>query len=524
MTDTMTKKSMTRGISARFPRFCNARLALLAMLGPLGACSSAPDSDALVAGNGLQEPEEIGFSGDALEAACGLPTQQLVENGGFEHPNVGNGFGIFPSLPGWEVDSGPGPELQSSAVWGAAYDGNQKLELDSDDATTIHQNITTVAGCPYALSLAYSPHPANLENPIEVAWNGDVLAVLDADGTANQDAAWTTHAWLVIGSGGSSVLRLADLSPGEAIGGVGGWIDAVRLRPLDGGSWASKSPMTGVRFAPGAARLADKIYVVGGMSNWDVAVPTFEVFDPATNTSTIKGLMPNPRWGLAVTATKQALYAIGGYYGGGQYAATVNAYYPATNTWASLAPLPQAAVHPAAVALGGKVYAFGGNVVMDALYEYDPGSDVWTTKASMIHGRYGLAGAAANGKIYAIGGWNPSEGDLASVEEYDPTTDSWQEIAPLSVARTFLSAAVVDGAIYAIGGTPGDYHNNDAFSVVEKYRAGTGAWRTMTSMPTARLALATAAVNNQIYAFGGYYRTNHFLSLVEQYTPPPSGT
>lgn len=290
---------------------------------------------------------------------------------------------------------------------------------------------------------------------------------------------------------------------------------------LGGGTWATKSSMHYLRLAPGAATYNDKIYVLGGMSTWDVAVRIFEEYDPLTDTWTDKGEMPNARWHPGVIAVNDKIYAIGGYYGGGSYAAEVHEYDPVTNTWRSLTAMPVQRVNPAVAAVNGKIYAFGGSACCGAtstVYEYDVSADSWMQKTDMIHARHLHTGVALNGKVYAIGGYDQTGTVYSSVEEYDPATNTWRLIAPMSVARMAPAAAVINGKIYVMGGS-GNAEGTQSLSSVEEYDSISDTWRTVTAMPTARLAHTAAVANNKIYAIGGYYPDN-FLSITEEYTPP----
>ena len=293
----------------------------------------------------------------------------------------------------------------------------------------------------------------------------------------------------------------------------------------DGGSWKTGTPMHNLRVGPVAASIGGKIYAIGGMFNWDRAVQNVEAYDPVTKQWTVKGPMLKPRWGHASAVLNGKIYTIGGYFGGGHYASEVEEYDPATDTWRVRASLPVAQVGPAAAALNGKIYAFGGGTDRQGLYEYDPATNKWTPRAHMIKPRYGLAGVALDGKLYAIGGYDQvDETTLASVEEYNPATNTWRMVAPMSVERGGAPAAsVFNGKIYVIGGLNSQDDRSTNLSNVEEYDPVTNIWRTMTSMPTARHGLATAVLNNKIYALGGL-ADPQFLSVVEVFQPPQDCT
>ena len=69
--------------------------------------------------------------------------------------------------------------------------------------------------------------------------------------------------------------------------------------------------------------------------------------------------------------------------------------------------------------------------------------------------------------------------------------------------------------IYAIGG----FNGASQYAIVEAYDPATNTWTTQTAMPTARVSLETVAVNNVIYAIGGYNGVNTPLGTNESFSP-----
>ncbi len=99
----------------------------------------------------------------------------------------------------------------------------------------------------------------------------------------------------------------------------------------------------------------------------------------------------------------------------------------------------------------------------------------------------------------------------------------WLPMATMPTARFALAAAAVNGKIYATGGYSG-YNSSGGLltSTVEVYDPSTNTWSTAASMPTARFGLAAAAVNGKIYAIGGVNSSGGsevFLNTVEVYDP-----
>ncbi|MFQ6041883.1 MAG: kelch repeat-containing protein [Candidatus Poribacteria bacterium] len=249
--------------------------------------------------------------------------------------------------------------------------------------------------------------------------------------------------------------------------------------------------------------------------------------------------MPTAREGVAAAVVGGEVYAIGGY----EYdnlgtfrtiLATVEKYKPTADNWQSIKPMPSARAYLAAATVNDKIYAIGGwyaewdgsewvnKQVLSTVEVYDPVTKSWNVAADMQTPRSGFAVAVANNKIYAIGGWNPGNRVLSTIEVYDPATDTWSAVAPMPTARAYLTAAAVNNRIYAIGG----YVINPATgleessSIVEMYDPVSNTWSTVVSMPTARDRLAAAAVNDRIYAIGGWnIGSQQSLDINEEYNP-----
>ena len=173
----------------------------------------------------------------------------IVVNGGFEDPVVEHAekWDIYNSaeIPGWSVEWMPSVpaswsgetrpsdasiELQRLVFDWTAIEGSQWAELDSDwDGPTnglnnepasikIYQELHTVLHGVYNLSFAFSPRPAVEENKLEVRWGGEVVAVLEANGTELSDTDWTYYEYMVIATSTRTHLEFADLSASDAVG------------------------------------------------------------------------------------------------------------------------------------------------------------------------------------------------------------------------------------------------------------------------------------------------------------------
>jgi len=297
---------------------------------------------------------------------------------------------------------------------------------------------------------------------------------------------------------------------------------AASVEAQGGGTWETKSPMHYGRGAPAAVAVDGRIYAIAGTGAWDCDcwVSPVEVYDPDTDTWTVKGPMQDLRVGPGV-AVNGRIYMVAGYYGGGSYADTVNEYDPTTDTWRRRAPLPIRNVSPGLAVLDGRIHAIGGStgsVIHRTHYEFDPTTNVWTAKASMRYGRSYPSGAALGGKVYAIGGNDAAGHVQSSGEVYDPATDMWTEIAPTLVPRWQPGVVALNGRVYLFGGWS---VAGLALQSAEAYDPVTNTWEMVTPMPDRRAIVYGATVlDGKAYALGGGVDGRVILSSVLAYTPP----
>lgn len=102
------------------------------------------------------------------------------------------------------------------------------------------------------------------------------------------------------------------------------------------------------------------------------------------------------------------------------------------------------------------------------------------------------AQVVVNGKVYIIGGFNPSAPPYmtALTYRYDPVSNMFTRLSDLSLARSYIMAAAVDGQIYAFGGDTFDGASLIAVARAEKMAdpEGAGTWddAAVADLPLAR--------------------------------------
>lgn len=135
----------------------------------------------------------------------------------------------------------------------------------------------------------------------------------------------------------------------------------------------------------------------------------------------------------------------------------------------------------------------------------------WLTRAPMPTPRNAFGIATVKGKIYVAGGWGftgpDQQGVLNVLEVYDPAMDTWTTRASMPTARNALAAAAVNGKIYAMGGWTGTENT----ATVERYDPATDTWTEVRPMNAPNAGLSAAVLGGKIYAMGG--------SAVEVYDP-----
>jgi hypothetical protein len=150
----------------------------------------------------------------------------LIVNGGFESPALSSGsWSVFSSIPGWTSTMGDGIEIQNHAA-GNPFEGNQHVELDSNNNSNMIQTVATTAGASYNLSFAYSPRPgisAN-SNGIEVFFGGNLLDTITGNG--GNATNWSIFNYLVTANGSSSTVEFRAAGISDSLGG---YLDDVQL-------------------------------------------------------------------------------------------------------------------------------------------------------------------------------------------------------------------------------------------------------------------------------------------------------
>jgi hypothetical protein len=291
-------------------------------------------------------------------------------------------------------------------------------------------------------------------------------------------------------------------------------------------TWLSKASMQVARGNLGVAAVNGKIYAIGGSTESGLnprsvgidykakgwVADTNEEYDPATDTWTFKTPMPTPRYGFAIVAYQNKIYCIGGASNfqppNGFYGAILTraneVYDPATDTWETKVSMPTARMGLQANVVDGKIYLIGGYPNRTFNEVYDPATDSWSTKEPMPTGASYYASAVFDNEIYVIGGYG--SGSLNQI--YNPETNKWRLGAPAPSSVTDGTAGVTIGVnaprrIYVLGVLNFMYQDAPPNRI---YDPKSDTWTLGADVPTNRLNFGVAVVNDTLYAIGGTIR------------------
>ncbi|MFA5364556.1 MAG: kelch repeat-containing protein [Candidatus Bathyarchaeia archaeon] len=304
-------------------------------------------------------------------------------------------------------------------------------------------------------------------------------------------------------------------------------------------SWTTKTPMPTARVGLCVAVVDGKIYAIGGSTGNYCYVGVNEMYDPETDTWTTMEPMPTPRADFAIAVYQNKIYCIGGQTSvnqQGKITGQTEVYDPATNTWETKASMPTPRCFLEANVVDDKIYVIGGKINSNSVSTkneaYDPATDSWYTVVpeSMPTGIYVYASAVIDDKIYIIGGltqfgWWPTTTPTNKTLIYDVQTDEWTKGESLPYLIDVGAATATTGVnapqrIYVIGGYRWVYSTTCEVSCqVSVYDPITKTWTFGEDMPTSRVGLAVAVVNDKIYAIGGYESDSSASTVNEEYTP-----
>jgi Kelch motif len=290
-------------------------------------------------------------------------------------------------------------------------------------------------------------------------------------------------------------------------------------------SWGALAPSPLARTEVGAARVADRIYVVGGFISTGGTTGGLAAYDISEDRWVRLRDLPIAVNHAGVTALEGRLYVLGGDLGGGGKSARLYRYSPENDRWRRLPDAPTARSALAFVGIGHKLYAAGGASATDdtmrTLEIYDLERRRWTRGPKMPTGRNHVGATYFKRGVVVTGGRpGPVHGGLTTVEYYQPQTRSWKRWPPLAVARSGHAAVAIGraplgGRVVVFGGEELD--GGTTIEEVEVFSPSAGGWSRLPDMVTPRHGVGGAAKGLRVYALEGGPRPGLAFSSALEY-------
>ncbi|XP_033105879.1 kelch-like protein 12 [Anneissia japonica] len=169
-------------------------------------------------------------------------------------------------------------------------------------------------------------------------------------------------------------------------------------------NWIEMSPMLYGRSEFSLKCVNDRIFTIGGMSDWDI-LNSVECYNPLRNEWTFKSEMPRDVLDYRTAVYRDSIYIFSG--------SRTMCYNTTTDTWTpSLAPMPTPRLCPGIVTVGSEIWAIAGE-------------------------------SAGDGETYAK--------PMVEVEAYIPESNTWERKPPLNVAIKYCSACMYNSKLYVCG-------------------------------------------------------------------------
>jgi hypothetical protein len=301
------------------------------------------------------------------------------------------------------------------------------------------------------------------------------------------------------------------------------------------GTWAVTGQMNTPRIDATATLLPDgQVLVAGGSGGGSNALSSAELYNPATGTWSVTGSMHQGRSGLNGAGASATLLPGGQVLiAGGEDAnfnllASAELYDPATGKFTPTRGMTTPRAGQSATLLNnGRVLIAGGTGATAAAELYNPATGKFTATGSMSGPRGGNVGTLLPGGDVLVTGraqtfaelYNPATGQWSNASTGLPTCLSNQE------CRLFSTATLLPtGNVLVAGGLVGLISNPQTTAGAMLYHPDTNTWTGTGSMTTGREnQTATVLPDGQVLVAGGtlfdHPHVLQFLASAELYTP-----
>jgi N-acetylneuraminic acid mutarotase len=282
------------------------------------------------------------------------------------------------------------------------------------------------------------------------------------------------------------------------------------------GAWRQGAPVPDPRSEVAGALVAGEVVIAGGFRQVGANSPRVDAYSPARNRWRRLPDLPLAVDHSTAAGYRGRLYVAGGYRS--DRAPSRAAFVLAGRSWRRLPAMPSPRAAAGAAFSGGKLYVMGGigaNGLARNALEYDPLKRRWRTIPGPTP-REHLGVATARGRVFVIGGRTAGfDTNLDLVEAYTPAKRRWARLAPVPGTRGGTAATSTGTSIVSAGGeAPGG-------TIKEVYALdlGSGRWRRLPDLPTARHGLGVVYASGRVYVVAGGPTPGLSVSPANEFLP-----
>lgn len=293
------------------------------------------------------------------------------------------------------------------------------------------------------------------------------------------------------------------------------------------GAWQEVAPSPGGHIEGAAAVVQGRLYLISGFESYTnnilVAGNRVDVYDPTTNTWSLKNPAPMSFSHSQTAVDGQYIWIAGGFVGNNPGTATdqVWRYDTVSDTWASGPALPRLHASAALVTAGRTLHYIGG--ILDDRQTDDnvhwalnlDNPTQWIELAPLPRPRNHIQAVVIEGIIYIAGGQVGHDGtryDVDWLDAYDIASNTWTTRASLPVIRSHFEAGtlVLGERMVILSGKSGPGGENWPLSDVLAYNPQTDSWTQIATLPFGWYEASAGIMNGRLYVTAGGRRWNIF--------------